>query len=29
MNDWLVYINKYLILEHEFGHKGLFNLLDT
>lgn len=30
MNNRLVYIRKYLILEYrKFGNRGLFNILDT
>lgn len=29
MNNRLVYMNKYLILEHEFGKKQLFIPLDS
>lgn len=28
MNNGLVYVNKYLILEHEFGKRQLFISLD-
>lgn len=29
MNNLLVYINKYLVLECRFGNRGLFNVSDT